>query len=156
MILGIASVWEKRKGFDDFIELSHLLDDNYRIVLVGLNDKQMKMLPRNVIGIKRMNSAEELAEIYSMADVFVNTSKEETMGLTSVEAVSCGTPAIVYNRTALPEFITAYNGSVCESIDADGLYSVILKFQRNDYKGIRESALQYDKCRKYKEYIQLY
>ncbi|MCR5816084.1 MAG: glycosyltransferase [Ruminococcus sp.] len=65
VILGVASVWEKRKGFDDFIELSHLLDDNYRIILVGLNEKQMKTLPQNVIGIKRTNSAEELAEIYS-------------------------------------------------------------------------------------------
>lgn len=154
--MGVASVWEKRKGFDDFIELSHLLDDNYRIILVGLNEKQMKILPQNVIGIKRTNSAEELAEIYSIADVFVNPSKEETMGLTSVEAISSGTPAIVYNRTALPEFINVYNGCVCESINADGLYSKIMKFIRSDYKVIRESALKYDKCRKYKEYLQLY
>ena len=75
VILGVASVWEKRKGFDDFIELSHLLDDNYRIVLVGLNEKQMKMLPRNVIGIKRTNSAEDLAEIYMMVLSYINAHK---------------------------------------------------------------------------------
>ena len=37
IILGVASVWDKRKGLDDFIELSTMLDDNYKIVLVGLD-----------------------------------------------------------------------------------------------------------------------
>ena len=42
IILGVASVWTEKKGLNDFIELSKVLDDNYKIVLVGLNKKQLK------------------------------------------------------------------------------------------------------------------
>lgn len=156
VILGVASVWEKRKGFDDFLKLSELLNDSYRIVLVGLNDKQMKTLPQNVIGIKQTNNAEELAGIYSMADVFLNLSVEETMGLTTIESNACGTPAIVYNCTALPEFINTQNGRICNIIGANELINSILSLTRVRYEKVRESVLQFDKIEKYKEYIQLY
>ena len=45
MVLGVASIWNERKGLNDFIELSQKLDpDEYQIVLVGLNDDQLKDL----------------------------------------------------------------------------------------------------------------
>ena len=103
IILGVASVWDERKGLKDFLKLQEMLNENQRIVLVGLNDSQLSSLPEGIIGIKRTNSIEELAEIYSSADVFVNASQEETMGLTTAEALACGTPAVVYNATAVPE-----------------------------------------------------
>lgn len=109
VILGVASVWEKRKGFDDFIELSHLLDDNYRIILVGLNEKQMKTLPQNVIGIKRTNSAEELAEIYSIADVFFNPTYEDNYPTVNLEAQACGTPVVTYDTGGSGESVPEEN-----------------------------------------------
>ncbi len=45
MVLGVASIWNERKGLNDFIEFSQKLDpDEYQIVLVGLNDDQLKDL----------------------------------------------------------------------------------------------------------------
>ena len=114
IILGVASVWEPRKGLKDFIALSKMLDENYKIVLVGLSDKQLKEIPENVIGIKRTNGQKELAEIYSAADVFVNPSREETFGLTTLEAISCGTKVIVYKDTACEEVVNMYGGIVVE------------------------------------------
>ena len=63
MVLGVASVWNGRKGLDDFIELSKRLDDRFRIVLVGLNKKQLAALPENIVGIAHTDSPEELAGI---------------------------------------------------------------------------------------------
>lgn len=86
MILGVASTWNERKGLNDFIELSKLLDpDQYKIVLVGLNDTQIKELTTNtnILAFPRTSSAKELAQIYTAADVFVNPSYEETFGLTT-------------------------------------------------------------------------
>ena len=40
IVLGVASVWEKRKGLDDFIQLSKVISERYRAILVGLNKKQ--------------------------------------------------------------------------------------------------------------------
>ena len=114
IILGVASVWEPRKGLKDFIELSKLLDYKYKIVLVGLSDKQLKEIPENIIGIKRTNGQKELAEIYTAADVFVNPSREETFGLTTLEAISCGTKVIVYENTACEEVVNMDGGIVVE------------------------------------------
>ena len=75
VILGVASVWEKRKGLDYFVELSEKLDDNYCIVLIGVDDKLAKSLPKNIKAIKRTNNIGELADYYNLADVFVNDTR---------------------------------------------------------------------------------
>jgi glycosyltransferase involved in cell wall biosynthesis len=105
VLLGVASTWDHRKGLRDFIDLSLLLDERYKIILVGLSSKQLSQLPDNILGFPRTESLDDLAQIYSAADVYLNLSCEETMGLTTVEALACGTPVIVYNKTALPEFV---------------------------------------------------
>ena len=105
MVLGLASVWYPQKGLDDFIRLRQMLSDDYQIVLVGLHPKQIRTLPKGIVGIARTNSVEELARYYSLADVFFNPSVEETFGLTTVEAMACGTPVIVYNATACSEAV---------------------------------------------------
>ena len=105
MILGVANVWEERKGFDDFIKLSAMLDERYVIVLVGLNDKQLKNLPKNIIGIKRTNGQKELAEIYTAADVFVNPTYEDNYPTVNLEAQACGTPVITYRTGGSPESV---------------------------------------------------
>lgn len=114
IILGVASVWSERKGLFDFLKLSELLQPNYVIVLVGILSEEIKNCPSSVIGIPPTNSARELAKIYTAADVFVNPSKEETFGLTTLEALSCGTPAIVYKDTACEEIANLYGGIVVE------------------------------------------
>jgi glycosyltransferase involved in cell wall biosynthesis len=72
VLLGVASVWHERKGFKEFLKLSKIMPENYRIILVGVKKNQSKLLPQNIIGIERTESVEDLAEIYSIADVFVN------------------------------------------------------------------------------------
>ncbi|HHT16014.1 MAG TPA: glycosyltransferase [Clostridiales bacterium] len=125
MILGVASVWDARKGLDDFLKLSALIDEQKVIVLVGLSKQQITGLPPNIIGIERTNNVKELAEIYTAADVFVNPSKEETFGLTTVEAISCGTRAIVYKDTACEEIAKEWGGIVVRQ-NIDDLYNTII------------------------------
>lgn len=97
IILGVSGVWNERKGFYDFIKLSEMLGDNYKVVLVGLSDKQLKEIPTNIIGIKHTNGQKELAEIYTAADVFVSLSYEENYPTVHLEAQACGTPVITYD-----------------------------------------------------------
>ncbi|KLU66128.1 GDP-mannose-dependent alpha-mannosyltransferase [Desulfosporosinus acididurans] len=96
IILGVASRWSERKGIGDFIELSGLLDDCTVIVMVGVSDKQIKELPFNIIGIKQTNNAQELAEIYSTANIFFNPTREDTYPTVNLEAQACGTRVITY------------------------------------------------------------
>lgn len=154
MILGVASVWTHRKGLDDFVKLSKLLDDSFKIVLVGLNDSQIKELPESIIKIKRTNSVKELAEIYSAADVYINPSVEETMGLTTAEALACGTPVIVYNKTAVPEVPDEKCGIVV-SCSPEEIAKALgrLNFSKSD---CLERAKMFEKNIRYQEYLHLY
>ncbi len=112
IVLGVANIWEERKGFGIFIELAKAIGDNYIIVLVGVNKHQVnKMLP-NMIGIEKTDSKEELAEIYSCANVFMNPSEEESFSLVTVEALACGTPVIALDNSAVKEMINGENGIV--------------------------------------------
>ena len=110
IILGVASVWDERKGLKDFLALSELLDGNYQIVLIGLTREQIASLPAAILGLPRTNSMQELAAAYTAADVFVNPSAEETFGMTAMEARCCGTEAIVYQDTACEEIVNQFGG----------------------------------------------
>lgn len=116
LILGVASPWDKRKGLKYFIELSKMLSDDYRIVLVGLSKKQVKALPVNIIGFERTKDVNELAELYSAADVFVNPTLEDTFPTTNLEAQSCGTPVITFKTGGSPEAISGLTGIVVEKV----------------------------------------
>ena len=106
MILGVASPWTERKGLSDFVRLAGDLDmDKYAIVLVGLNKKQIKSLPENIIGLARTNSAKELAEIYTAADVFFNPTREDNYPTVNLEAEACGTPVVTYDTGGCRETV---------------------------------------------------
>ncbi len=155
IVLGVASVWDRRKGLSDFLELSKQLDDNYRIVLVGLNKEQMSNLPKNIIGLPRVLEASELAEIYSAADVFANLSVEETMGLTTVEALACGTPVVVYDRTAVPETVDENTSIIVKNGDIDALKTAVTSIRKLDTDCV-ERATHFDKNTRYNCILDMY
>lgn len=109
IILGVANIWDERKGLNDFIKLAELLDDRYAIVLVGLTEKQVMQLPDTILGIMKTNNAQELAEIYTTADVFVNTTYEDNYPTVNLEAQACGTPVITYRTGGSVESVPAEN-----------------------------------------------
>lgn len=158
LILGVASTWDVRKGLYDFMELSKMIDSETSIVLVGLNGKQIKHAPHNVIGLPRTKSVKELAALYSTADVFFNASVEETFGLPTVEAMACGTPVIVYDATALPEVVGDNCGVIveqhCLENVVDGFHT--LTKNKSIIKNCIEQAQKYDRQKSFKSYIRLY
>ncbi|MDU1414423.1 MAG: glycosyltransferase [Clostridium sp.] len=161
IILGVSNIWDERKGLKDFLKLSQIIDDSFVIVLVGLNDDQIKELPSNIIGIRRTENIEELAELYSAAMVLVNTSVEETFGLVTVEAMACGTPVIVYNSTALPEEVGEKCGYVVEKRNVSQVIDAIKKIDIEGKEYFAEHCRNrvkslYRKQDKYQEYMNLY
>jgi len=119
IILGAASIWEKRKGIDVFIELAKRLDGRFKIVLVGTNDEDDKILPDNIISIHRTSNQKELAEIYSAADLFFNPTREENYPTVNMESIACGTPVMTFKTGGSPEIIDDKTGVVVEdNIDA--------------------------------------
>lgn len=127
IILGVASVWEERKGLYDFFKLADLLDDRFRIVLVGLSKKQMKRLPTNIIGIEHTNSPQELAAIYTAADIFINPTYEDNYPTVNLEAQACGIPVITYDTGGCKE--TTDSRGLCKVGSIEDLRKMILNYR---------------------------
>lgn len=114
IVLGVSSVWDHMKGLDDYLELSRLLNDDCKLVLVGLTQEQVDNLPSNILGITRTESIDQLAMIYSESDVFVNLSYCENYPTVNIEALACGTPVLTYEKGGSPEIVRKYGGAVVE------------------------------------------
>lgn len=157
LILGVASEWGERKGFNDFIRLAGKLSDNQRLIMVGVNEKQTKELPKSIITIKKTNSAEELAEIYSAADVFFNFTYEDNFPTVNLEAMACGTPVVTYRTGGSPESIAYQTGSVVEQGDYRAALELIDSMMKLDRNVIRERThKRYEARDRYNEYLELY
>lgn len=155
--LGVASVWEERKGLRDLITLSKMLNENESLVLVGLTKAQAEQLPESVIGIERTESAKELAEIYTAADVFLNPTYEDNYPTTNLEAIACGTPVVTYETGGSPESVTDGRGisvpvgdtekmykaaKALTPIKADNLFSLDARERYSEYEALYKELLE--------------
>jgi glycosyltransferase involved in cell wall biosynthesis len=166
LLLGVASTWSKRKGYNDFCELAKLLPENWSVVMVGLAKEQLDALPEGLVGISRTDTPEELAQIYSEADLYFNASVEETMGLTTVEAIFCGTPAVVYDSTAVPECVQPdgedQTGYIVPVGDYQAVAELVQKLDRGELTSLKAGRvlprnrefLKEESSRKYYELYQ--
>lgn len=158
IILGVAQNWGKKKGLDDFIELSKILDESYQVVLVGLSKKQLKKLPSNIVGISKTNNVQELIQIYSAADIFVNPTLEDNFPTVNLEALACGTPIITYNTGGSPECINDDCGIVVEKGNIKDISERLsdLKINRFKSENCCLHAKKYEKSARYCEYLTLF
>ena len=159
IVLGVSYIWNDKKGLDVFIRLANELNDNFKIVMVGVDGRTAKKLRENVIAIERTESREELAEIYSAADVFVNPTLEDTFPTVNIESLACGTPVITFDVGGSPEIIDKTCGIVVKKEDTDGLIEEIVKI-KNDRPFTEEACVlrskQFDCNKNFAEYIKLY
>ncbi len=109
LFLSVSSQWIQKKGFFDLLSFSKLLKPDELLILIGPLSKIDFELSENLVVINYIESS-ELIEYYSHADVYLNLSYEESFGLTSIEAMSCGTPVVAYDSTALRESIDVNTG----------------------------------------------
>jgi len=159
ILLGVAFGWDERKGLDVFIELSKRLNDTYQIVLVGTNDQLDKCLPKNIISIHRTANQEQLAEIYSEADLFINPTREETYPTVNMESLACGTPVLTFKTGGSPEILDDTCGAVVEKNDIDALENMVYYICEHKPFGLDDClkrAKNFNRYDKYQEYLKLY
>lgn len=131
IVLGVSFGWGYSKGLDVFVDLAKRLPADYTVVLVGTNDDTDRQLPDNIISIHQTQNQAELAEIYTAADLFVNPTREEVLGLVNIEANACGTPVVMFRTCGSPECIDESSGSVVTYNDNDAMLSEILRVCEN-------------------------
>lgn len=159
LILGVAFNWDERKGVDVFSHLASTLPSDSRIILVGTDDNTRKLLPENVITIDRTENQQELAEIYSACDLFVNATREDTFPTVNIEALACGTPVLTFNTGGSGEIIDFTCGMTVEKNDTASLRDAIFYIKANrpftQEACIKRSA-EYQKDDKFREYAEIY
>lgn len=161
IILGVASIWSEEKGLKDFIRMASLLNTDEVIVLVGIKEKEKNNLPHNIIAIPRTKNIQELAELYSAADAFVNPTWQDNYPTVNLEAIACGTPVVTYRTGGSIECITEDTGIIIEQGDTQGLINAVrdIRNKGKEYysKRCREYALHhFKKEERYADYLALY
>lgn len=160
VILGVSSFWTKEKGLDFLLRLANKCNDKkIKLVLVGKLRKN-EHISDSIIHIDSTDSIQKLCEIYSSADVFINTTLQETQGLTTIEAMACGTPAIVFDTGGAPECVDNMCGVVIEKENEEQLLSAVMKLydKKIMYSKVdcRNIALKYNVETLYEDIISLY
>lgn len=160
IILGVANVWDERKGLADLIKLSARLNTPHKLVVVGLTRSQLRDLPDGVQGIARTENQEELATFYCLADVYVNPTYEDNFPTTNIESLACGTPVVTYRTGGSPEAIDEFTGTVVPQGDVGALVDVVSSYlgkKKNFSVQCRERAVNlFDEKAAFKEYVNLY
>ena len=168
IVLGVAAVWDERKGLDDFYELSNKLNaEEYAIVIVGkINGKNDQGLGSQIDGekhcqmvlVERTQNQLELAQLYTAASVFVNPTYQDNYPTTNLEVMACGTPVITYDTGGSPEAVDEETGRVIKQGDIDGLKKAVEDLSGQDLtdKCLQRAGRLFDGKIAYNAYIKLY
>lgn len=157
VLLGVANVWEPRKGYKYFEELASQLDNSYQIILVGVSKTQKKKMPKNMIGIERTENIAELANLYARADFFLNPTLEDNFPTTNLEALACGTPVITFQTGGSVEAIDKNCGIIVEKGNGKQLYQAVVENKKRFSEiNCRNRALYFNQKERFQEYMELY
>ena len=155
VVLGVVPDLAGRKGGAYFLKMAKELGEAYQVVLLGLSPKQR--LPDNINGLPRTNSVDELAQIYTMADVFVNPTLEDTFPTVNLEALACGTPVVTFETGGSPESIDDFCGASVAKEDLRGLIGQVKNWANNkDREACLDAAHRFDIKKSCNQYIEQY
>lgn len=160
VILGPASKWLQPINKDVLSQFSKLMQPDEVLFLFGAYQKS-DILPSNVITYGIIKNRVELAELYTMANVFANATREDSLSLINLEAQACGTPVATFNATGPKETVDEYNSLSAMVGNAVDLYTkiqIIRKYTTKDtatacIKFIKE---KFEKNNNYSKFISVY
>lgn len=142
IILGIANIWDDRKGLKDFIKLKSFLPSEWSILIVGTTEQQKQLLNKlGIESITRTKNVEDLVEIYNYSSFLFNPTYEDNYPTVNIEANLCGLPVITYNTGGASETIS--DGYIVEKGRLDIVESII-KGQESSNKYRKLSMREYE------------
>ena len=149
IIVTVAPYSDARKGCKYFLEAAKRLEEQSDISFVHVGyDAEKSNLPKNYIPISYVADQNELAEYYSLGDLFVCTSLAETIPASCLEALSCGTKILGFNITGMPYCADKEHGTFVKVGDskalADEIVAAPLKTKEESMSCRRYAESRYD------------
>lgn len=160
VILGPATKWLQDVNKSELDYFSRKLPNNCVLLLFGCKATDVN-IASNVIPYGFTSDRDELASLYSMADVMVNCSREDTLSSLNLECQACGTPVVTYDATGSKETVDGISGYAVETGNYNKLYAKTMDIYtkgKNYYsKGCRQFIEnEFEKETNYQKYISLY
>lgn len=160
VILGPASKWLQpvnKHVLDYFVE--HMQSDEV-LLLFGATDPSLQM-SKNVRLYGYTKNREELAALYTCADVFVNTTREDSLSLINVEAQACGTPVVSFDATGPKETVDGNSGFAVIAGNCEALYTNVKKVRQQGKGNLSHQCVEFVTHKfeieaNYRKYISLY
>jgi glycosyltransferase involved in cell wall biosynthesis len=151
----------EEKGWNDFMQLAGMLNQDEVIVLVGVKEEQKKGLSATIVPISRTDNLKQLAELYAAAEALVNPTWQDNYPTVNLEAIACGTPVVTYRTGGSIEVITSDTGFIVEQGDIPGLLAAIriIEERGKDYYQAKCRAYaeaHFKKEDRYADYLKLY
>lgn len=157
VVLGMANKWllpQNKELLEKTIEQS---GENELLVLVGCDKTQLRNLERFGNKVKTVGfiaDREELAEYYSMADVFVNPTHADTLPTVNMESICCGTPVVTYDVCGSTELVLEGCGTIVPENDVEGMINAFKNITSTDCALIGSKA--FDRQISYNKYVDVY
>jgi glycosyltransferase involved in cell wall biosynthesis len=127
-----------RKGLEYLAQAMHLLPTDVHLLIIGrwapnYRTRFLKALGAAAGRVHELGFVpdEDRPCYYSMADVYVSPSLLEGLGITPIEALACGTPAVVTSASSGPEEV-ADAGLVVPPCDPEALALAIRRLLEDD------------------------
>ena len=147
------------KGGYYIIELAKKLQyEHVKIIVAGDYDSNA-IVPDNIQFIGKISDQKQLAQMYSMADITVLTSRRETYSMVTVESLCCGTPVVGFQAGAPEQIALQQWTQFVPYADVDALVKGIHDTWNQNMNSdcIRKDAMKkYSKEKMCENYLNIY
>lgn len=158
VILGPTSKWLQPVNKEVLQKFTELMQPDEVLLLFGAAQEKVS-LPSNVRIYGYTKDRAELAALYTMADVFANTTREDSLSLINIEAQACGTPVVTFSDTGVFDTVDNEFGYKVKTGDAFQLYDAIVEIKNHSIEKTQMLCWvrkRFDYRLSYIQYIRLY
>lgn len=144
IIVTMAPMSADYKGGKYFIELAKRFAGNeeYIFIHVGNSETKSPDYPSNYIAMGYIAENYTVVQLMSMSDLFVFPSLSDTQSNTCLEALSCGTPLLLFDISGMPYIVNESVGKLVEPKNVDQMEAVVRRVEK-------KTKQQSDTCRNY-------
>ena len=160
IILSVAYPWTPHKGLDAILNYAKYKENDVSTKFVVVGIENVKSHLKNVEFLGRLQS-NDLIELYDKATILLNPSKEESFGLTNIEAQSRGTPAIILQQSggAIETVINKETGLIIDDSKPetmDDAFSYIITHRDSFSEKCKANANNFTINTMNKKYLDIY
>lgn len=141
ILIGAGCAFRERKQLEHlFGAAKRIGDDRLKVVIAGFPVKDEEVYAENLLNTARRQLGDRLRFVGCLSDMrgfsnaldlFVNTSREESFGISVLEGLACGCPIVGYDSKAVDEVVLPDGGEIVEQDNVEALAIAIQRWIRD-------------------------